>query len=149
MEGNPGGESEKTIGSWLDKGGRERLLVATKVAQHPELPGPYAGNVAAATVASLTRLGTDYIDLYYAHQYDPHTPIAESAAAVDALVRSVKIRHIGLFNFPAGKIDKWFAVSAAEGFAASLAFQPKCNLVSPSRNPGFLDCVPARNFEPG
>ncbi|WP_219844203.1 aldo/keto reductase [Arthrobacter sp. MYb213] len=95
MEGNPGGESEKIIGSWLDKGGRERLLVATKVAQHPELPEPSVGNMAAATVASLTRLGTDYIDLYYAHQYDPHTPIAESAAAFDALVRSGKIRHIG------------------------------------------------------
>lgn len=130
VEGNSGGESEKIIGSWLAKGDRERLVVATKVAQHPDFPGLSAGNVAAAADASLTRLGTDYIDLYYAHQYDPNTPIAESAAAFDALVRSGKIRHIGLSNFPAEQIDEWFAVARAEGFAAPVALQPKYNLVA-------------------
>ncbi|KAA0974173.1 alcohol dehydrogenase [Arthrobacter sp. UCD-GKA] len=130
VEGNSGGESERIIGSWLAKGDRERLVVATKVAQHPEFPGLSARNVAAAADASLTRLGTDYIDLYYAHQYDPNTPIAESAAAFDVLVRSGKIRHIGLSNFPAERIDEWFAVARAEGFAAPVALQPKYNLVA-------------------
>ncbi|EMR00440.1 aldo/keto reductase [Paeniglutamicibacter gangotriensis] len=130
VEGNSGGESETMIGSWLAKGDRERLVVATKVAQHPEFPGLSPGNVAAAADASLTRLGTDYIDLYFAHQYDPNTPIAESAAAFDALVRSGKIRHIGLSNFPAERIDEWFAVARAEGFAVPVALQPKYNLVA-------------------
>lgn len=130
VPGNSGGESEAIIGSWLSKGERGRLVVATKVAQHPEFQGLSAENIVAAADASLTRLGTDYIDLYYAHQYDPSTPIAESAAAFDALVRGGKIRHIGLSNFPADKIDEWFAVSAAEGFAAPVALQPKYNLVA-------------------
>jgi aryl-alcohol dehydrogenase-like predicted oxidoreductase len=128
--GNSGGESERIIGSWLAKGERERLIVATKVAQHPEFPGLSAANIAAAADASLARLGTDHIDLYYAHQFDPETPIAESAAAFDALVRSGKIRHLGLSNFPADKIDEWFAVAAAEGFAPPVALQPKYNLVA-------------------
>jgi aryl-alcohol dehydrogenase-like predicted oxidoreductase len=128
--GNSGGESEAIIGSWLAKGERERLIVATKVAQHPEFPGLSAANIAAAADASLQRLGTDYIDLYYAHQSDENTPIIESAAAFDSLLRAGKIRHIGLSNFSAEQIDHWFAVAAAEGFAAPVALQPQYNLVA-------------------
>lgn len=129
-EGNSGGESETIIGSWLAKGERERLIVGTKVSQHPDFRGLSAQNIAAAADASLKRLGTDYIDLYYAHAYDENTPIAESAAAFDDLVRAGKIRHIGLSNFPAEKIDEWFAIAHAEGFNAPVALQPKYNLVA-------------------
>ncbi|GAA5228415.1 aldo/keto reductase [Paeniglutamicibacter antarcticus] len=144
-EGNSGGESEAIISSWLAKGVRERLVVATKVSQHPDFPGLSAQNISAAADASLERLGTDYIDLYYAHQYDENTPIIESAAAFDNLVRAGKIRHIGLSNFPAEKIDEWFAVAHAQGFAAPVALQPAYNLVAREEYETKLADVAARH----
>lgn len=145
VEGNSGGESETIIGSWLAKGARERLIVGTKVSQHPDFPGLSAQNIAAAADASLKRLGTDYIDLYYAHQYDEKTPITESAAAFDDLVRAGKIRHIGLSNFPAEKIDEWVAVAHAEGFTAPVALQPRYNLVAREEYETGLAEVAARH----
>ncbi|MET0870896.1 MAG: aldo/keto reductase [Paeniglutamicibacter terrestris] len=143
--GNSGGESEAIIGSWLAKGERERLIVATKVSQHPEFPGLSATNIAAAADASLQRLGTDYIDLYYAHQPDDNTPVAESAAAFDALVRAGKIRHIGLSNFSAEQIDEWFAVANEHGFVTPVALQPQYNLVARAEFENELAAVSARH----
>ena len=69
--------------------------------------------------ASLTRLQTDYIDLYYAHYDDPDVPVAESAGAFRELQVAGKIRHVGLSNYTAPRIREWFAVCQAEGLAAA------------------------------
>ncbi|WP_022905663.1 aldo/keto reductase, partial [Curtobacterium sp. B18] len=77
--GNSGGESERVIGSWFRASGkRDDVVIATKVSQHPEFQGLSASNVAAAARASLERLGTDRIDLYYAHFDDESTPLRQS-----------------------------------------------------------------------
>ncbi|WP_038170718.1 aldo/keto reductase [Tomitella biformata] len=131
IPGNSGGESEAIIGSWLGKrGNRDRMMVSTKVAQHPEFQGLAPANIAAACDASLSRLDVDHIDLYYAHQYDPNTSVADAAAAFDTLVKAGKIRHIGLSNFPAERIDEWMAVADREGLARPVALQPHYNLVA-------------------
>ncbi|MFT0846829.1 aldo/keto reductase [Actinomycetaceae bacterium L2_0104] len=129
-EGNSGGESETIIGKWFATvGNRESIVLATKVAQHPEYRGLSADNIARAADASLKRLQTDYIDLYYAHEEDPETPIAESVAAFAALQESGKVRHIGLSNFTAESIREWMKAADEQGVARPVALQPHYNLV--------------------
>ena len=128
--GNAGGESETIIGSWLAaRGNRDRIAVATKVSTHPRFKGLAASNVAAAADASLARLGTDHIDLYYAHFDDPQVPIAETAGAFDALVRAGKVRAIGVSNYSAERIREWFDAARRDGLALPVAVQPHYNLV--------------------
>lgn len=82
IPGNSGGESETIIGKWFaTAGNRADIVLATKVAKHPDFRGLAPENIARAAEASLQRLQSDYIDLYYAHEEDPKTPIAESVAA--------------------------------------------------------------------
>src|SRR5262245_32641368 len=88
VPGNSGGESETIIGKWLaSRGNRDRMIVATKVGRYQARPGLSADNVRAAAEDSLRRLGTDHIDLYYAHADDPATPLEETLRAFDELVR--------------------------------------------------------------
>jgi aryl-alcohol dehydrogenase-like predicted oxidoreductase len=131
VPGNSGGESETIIGSWLAaRGNRDRVVLATKVSQHPRFRGLSAANVAAAADASLGRLGTDHIDLYYAHYDDAEVPLEETAGAFDALVRAGKIRAIGVSNYSAERIREWFEVARRNGFALPVAVQPHYNLVA-------------------
>ena len=128
--GNSGGESESIIGRWMaDRGNRSDVVIATKVSQHPEFRGLSATNVAAAADASLARLGTDYIDLYYAHFDDENTPLEETVAAFDALVTEGKVRYIGISNFSAERVSEWVGIARRNGFAAPVALQPHYNLV--------------------
>ena len=127
---NSGGESESIIGRWMaDRGNRSDVVIATKVSQHPEFRGLSATNVAAAADASLARLGTDYIDLYYAHFDDENTPLEETVAAFDALVTAGKVRYIGISNFSAERVSEWVGIARRNGFAAPVALQPHYNLV--------------------
>lgn len=129
--GNSGGESETIIGSWLAaRGNRDQVVLATKVSQHPQFRGLAASNVAAAADASLKRLGTDFIDLYWAHYDDPKTPIEETAGAFDALVKAGKVRAIGVSNYTGDRIREWFAAARREGFTLPVAVQPHYNLVA-------------------
>lgn len=128
--GNSGGESETIIGAWLRaRGNRDSVIIATKVNSHPQFRGLAHDNVLAAADASLARLQTDYIDLYYAHRDDPKVPVAEAAGAFHELQAAGKIRHVGLSNYTAERLREWFAVAAAEGYAPPVAIQPHYNLV--------------------
>lgn len=128
--GNSGGESETVIGNWkASRGVGEEFLVATKVGHHPDFQGLSAATVAAAADASLKRLQSDHIDLYYAHSDDPGTPLEDTAAAFDALVRAGKVRYIGLSNYSPERVAEWLAVAEANGYAAPVALQPHYNLV--------------------
>ncbi|WP_348523635.1 aldo/keto reductase [Demequina litorisediminis] len=127
--GHAGGESEEMIGRWLAATGRrEDVLIATKVSQHADFPGLSAANIRAAAEASLQRLGTDRIDLYYAH-FDHDEPIEETAAAFSALVDQGLVREIGISNFSAERIDAWMDAVAANGLHRPVALQPHYNLV--------------------
>jgi aryl-alcohol dehydrogenase-like predicted oxidoreductase len=130
VPGNSGGESETIIGEWTAaRGNRDQVVIATKVSQHPQFQGLSRSNVLAAADASLKRLGTDYIDLYYVHHDKATAPVAETAGAFSELQKAGKIRHVGISNITPERLREWFTVSAAEGYAPPVALQPLYNLV--------------------
>ncbi|MBI0144085.1 aldo/keto reductase [Bifidobacterium sp. W8116] len=128
--GHSGGESEIVLGRWLAKNGnRNKVMVATKVSQHPQYSGLSAKNIEAAADASLLRLGLDVIDLYYAHFDDSSTPLEETAAAFDKLVKEGKVRAIGLSNYTPDRIREWFSIARKNGLTLPVALEPQYNLV--------------------
>lgn len=130
VPGNRGGESESLIGAWLDRSARrDDVVVATKVCRHPEFPGLAPDNVAKAIDASLARLRTDHVDLYYAHFDDESVPVAEIAGAFSRLVDDGKVRHVAISNFSPERIDAWFAAAEADGLHRPVALQPHYSLV--------------------
>ncbi len=130
VPGNVGGESENIVGLWLSqRGNRERLVIATKVSEHRDFPGLSATNIARAARASLKRLGTDYIDLYFAHFDDESTPLEETVAAFDSLVTAGTIRYIGLSNYRPERVARWLEIADQHGYARPVALQPHYNLV--------------------
>lgn len=130
VPGNSGGESETIIGSWMaSRGNRDSVVVGTKVSQHPEFTGLSAANVAAAADASLTRLQTGHIDLYYAHFDDAAVPLDETVGAFNDLVVAGKVRYVGISNYSADRAAEWIAIARREGYALPVALQPHYNLV--------------------
>lgn len=128
--GHSGGESEIILGRWLAKGqNRDKVLVATKVSQHPQYSGLSARNIEAAANASLLRLGIDVIDLYYAHFDDQNTPLEETLLAFDKLIREGKIRAIGLSNYSPDRVRQWFRIARANNLTLPVALEPQYNLV--------------------
>ncbi|GAA4596112.1 aryl-alcohol dehydrogenase-like predicted oxidoreductase [Actinoplanes octamycinicus] len=108
--GTPHGSSEQLLGAAL-KGRRDEVVLATKFGMNMEgMNGRDFGArgsrryVIRAVEASLRRLETDYIDLYQLHEPDPATPIEETLAALDDLVRSGKVRYLGNSNFAGWQI---------------------------------------------
>jgi aryl-alcohol dehydrogenase-like predicted oxidoreductase len=129
-DGAVGGESETIIGRWLaGRGRRDEIVVATKVGQSSHRPGLSAGAVHTAARHSLGRLRTDYIDLYYAHEDDPDTPLEETLAAFDDLVRDGLVRHVAASNYSAPRLALAIAVAAREGRSPFTAMQVHYNLV--------------------
>lgn len=130
VPGNTGGESEAIIGRWLAaRDVRDQVVIATKVGKLPERSGLSAATITAAVEDSLRRLGTDRIDLYYAHADDPTVPLEETLAAFDALVRAGKVRALGASNYAADRLAAALALARREGFAPFVAVQPEYNLV--------------------
>ncbi|MCX6433565.1 MAG: aldo/keto reductase [Actinobacteria bacterium] len=130
IPGNTGGDSEKVIGAWLAaRGNREDMIIATKVAKMSSVRGLAPDTIRTAVDGSLSRLGTDYIDFYYAHEDDPSTPIEDTLGAFDELVRSGKVRHIAASNFTADRLRESLAISAANGLSSYVAIQNHYNLM--------------------
>jgi aryl-alcohol dehydrogenase (NADP+) len=128
--GGQGGESETIIGRWLARRGRrDDLVIATKVGQAPGREGLSPANIAAAADASLGRLGTDHIDLYYAHEDDPGTPLEETMAAFAELVRAGKVRHVAASNYTAPRLAEALAASDRIGAPRYVGVQTHYNLV--------------------
>ncbi|MEU0249423.1 aldo/keto reductase [Streptomyces sp. NPDC006235] len=145
VDGNQGGESETVLGKWLaSRGNRADVVVATKVSQHPEFQGLSAANIKAAADASLRRLGTDYIDLYYTHYDKPDVPVEEIIGALDELVTAGKVRHIAASNISAERLRASIEFSDREGLARYVALQPHYNLVSRDTYEGELQHLAAR-----
>lgn len=128
VPGHVGGESETLIGEWLRRRGRrDDVLIATKVGYDKGLS---AAHIAAAADASLARLGVERIDLYYAHKDDSATPLDETLAAFDRLVRAGKVRAIGASNYSAERLAEALALSRREGLARFAVLQPEYNLMA-------------------
>ena len=125
-----GGESEKIVGAWMaERGNRDDIVVATKMGMKDGSDNLRAGTVKAQAEASLAALGTDHIDLYYAHQDDEDTPVAETLGAFDELVTAGKVRHIAASNFSAARLAEAEETSRREGLARYVALQPHYNLM--------------------
>jgi aryl-alcohol dehydrogenase-like predicted oxidoreductase len=128
--GHVGGESETIIGNWMKKrGNRREMVIATKVSKLDTRPGLKPANIAAACDDSLRRLQTDYIDLYYAHQDDPDTPIEETLGAFDSLVKAGKVRYIAASNFTPERLQESLNISKAQGLVSYVASQDQYNLM--------------------
>ncbi|MCJ1672018.1 MULTISPECIES: aldo/keto reductase [unclassified Rathayibacter] len=131
VPGNHGGESETIIGEWLSRrsGSRDDVVIATKVSRHPEFLGLAPDNVRRAARASLQRLRTDRIDLYYAHFDDDAVPLEDIVRVFSELVDEGLVRAIGVSNFSADRIAEWLRLAKEEGLHAPVALQPHYNLV--------------------
>jgi len=132
IDGNSGGESEAIIGSWLAKNPdkRDALVVATKVSQLAPNTGLGRDAILGAADASLKRLQTDRIDLYWAHYDDADTPLEETLAAFGELIAAGKVRAIGASNYSASRLAEALALSDREGLPKYVALQPEYNLVA-------------------
>jgi len=130
-EGNHGGESETIIGQWLKQSGkRSDVVIATKVAMLETRKGLGAENIALACEDSLRRLGTDYIDIYYAHSDDLETDLEETLSAFNELVTSGKVRYIAASNYTYDRLAQALKISEANGFAKYIALQNRYSLVA-------------------
>ncbi|MBC3946913.1 aldo/keto reductase [Erwinia persicina] len=129
--GNEGGESEVIIGNWLKKSGkRDQIVLATKVGMDlgDGKTGLAPAYIRQAVDASLKRLQTDYIDLYQAHRDDADTPLQETLAAFDALIKEGKVRAIGASNYADDRLREALKISADNGLARYETLQPEYNL---------------------
>ncbi|HQV68778.1 MAG TPA: aldo/keto reductase [Thermoflexales bacterium] len=131
-EGNTGGESETIVGAWMKaRGNRGKVILATKCGSDmgDGKKGLSAKWIARAVEDSLRRLQTDYIDLYQAHIDDAATPLEETLAAFDALVKAGKVRAIGASNYTGARLQAALDISKANGLARYESLQPKYNAI--------------------
>ncbi len=114
------GESETLLGAAL-KPHRDRVVIATKVGFRTGSPLTQAGlsrrHILWSVDQSLKRIGTDWIDVYIVHREDPFTPLEETLAALDAVVRAGKVRYLGFSNWPAWKTAAALEIQRREGWA--------------------------------
>ncbi len=127
-----GGRSEETIGSAL-KGRRDRFFIATKVfwkvGEGPNDRGASRLHIMDGIEASLRRLQTDYIDLYYLHRWDDSTPIEESLRALDDLLRSGKVRYLGCSDYASWQLAHANLLAEVKGWTAFSVIQSEYSLL--------------------
>ncbi|GAA3022935.1 aldo/keto reductase [Streptosporangium longisporum] len=137
-----GGVSETIVGEWMaSRRNRDRIVVATKVGMWGERPGLSAANIRAAAEDSLRRLGTDHIDLYWAHVDDADTPLEETLGAFDALVTEGKVRNIGASNYGAERLSEAMRISERDGLASYGVLQQHYNLLERDYEGALRDVV--------
>jgi len=126
------GRTEEIVGRWLE-GRRGEFVVATKcigrMGRQAWDQGMSRKHVLDAIDASLTRLRTDYVDLYQLHSYDPTTPLDEALDALDSVVQAGKARYVGVSNWPAYKVARAIGRSEAKGTVRIDSVQPRYNLL--------------------
>lgn len=147
VPGHKGGESETILGRWIkDRHNRDKVIIATKLGSPmgENARGLSRRYIMEAVEASLSRLQTDYIDLYQAHNDDQDTPFEETLDAFDELVRQGKVRAIGASNISAARLEEALSVSKQHNFARYESIQPPYSLVSRTTYEGTLEEVALR-----
>jgi len=140
------GESERIIGHWTAaRGNRDQLVIATKVGMSPDVHGLSRATIRRGIEGSLERLGIDTVDLYYAHQDDPDTPLQETLGAFGELIGEGKIRHAGASNYSAARLEEAISVGKGAGMASYVALQPHYNLIERGEYEGALAGVCERH----
>ncbi len=130
------GNSERILGDWFaeDATRRDKVVLATKFSGNMQPGNPNGGGASRRAIhascdASLQRLKTDYIDLYWQHWSDPFTPIEETMSALDDLVRAGKVRYIGFSDTPAWKVAEAQTIARFRGWAPLIALQIEYSLL--------------------
>jgi aryl-alcohol dehydrogenase-like predicted oxidoreductase len=125
------GRSETIIGRWMaERGNRDAIVLATKVGGGKgAVRSLRPDNIEREATASLERLRTDRIDLYYAHFDDEQTPLEDSLRAFDALVRAGTVRHLGASNYTPERLTAALEIQRAQRLAEFTVLQPHYNLV--------------------
>ena len=131
VPGNHGGESETIIGNWFKRSGkRQKVILATKLGKPmgPRKKGLSRQYILSEVEDSLSRLQTDYIDLYQSHEDDKDTPLEESLATFAELIEQGKVRAIGASNYSAERLAQALKTSAEHGLPRYETLQPNYNL---------------------
>jgi len=127
-----GGRSEEILGG-LIKHERENVIITSKVyfpmGDDVNERGATRHHIMLSVEKSLVRLQTDYIDIYFIHRFDDHTPLDETMRTLDDLVRQGKVHYLGASNFAAWQVAKALGISTSRGLARFECIQPMYNLV--------------------
>ena len=140
IPGCQGGESETTIGAWMqERQNRERMVISSKLAfDYPECPGGLtAVEIERECEKSLRRLRTDRLDIYQAHRDDRDTPLEETMAAFDRLIKAGKIRAIGASNLSLWRIAEANMVSRMNGWAGYSLVEQRYTYLRPRHGADF------------
>lgn len=146
VPGHQGGESETILGRWLQaRKHRDRVVIATKVGsamgEAPDQKGLSRKRILDAVDGSLRRLQTDVIDLYQAHFDDPETPLEETLATFDELIKAGKVRHIGASNYTAPRLKGALDTAQRLGLRPYETMQPGYNLLDREEFEGPLQAL--------
>lgn len=147
VPGHQGGESETILGKWMrERNNRHQMVIATKVGSltsRGRTPDLSRAHILQAVEASLRRLQTDYIDLYFAHRDDLETPLSETLGAFAELVQAGKVRVLGASNYNAARMREALRVSRDNGYPRYEVQQPRYNLIARNDYEGDLQrlCV--------
>ncbi|MBD3922093.1 aldo/keto reductase [Paenibacillus sp. PR3] len=145
-EGCFGGESESLLGEWIRvRKNRSGIIVATKVGAKPTVPGGGFDQIEGlsgkaiekAIDESLLRLGTDYVDLLYAHIDDTNTPLEETLETFDRLIKAGKVRALGCSNYPFSRLLEAKEISTTKGLASYSCIQQRYTYLQPRINADF------------
>lgn len=136
------GQAEEMLGAAL-RGRRNNVVISTKVGRRMDADllesGLSSRHIHRSIDRSLQRLSTDWVDLYVCHRADPLTPLEETLAALDAVVRSGKARYIGFSNWPAWLAAKAVALQRANGWASFVNAQMYYSLIARDIENEFVD----------
>jgi len=140
------GASEDIVGKWLRTRRRDDVVLATKVrfamGDGPNDIGLSRKHILSGVKDSLRRLGTDYIDLYQVHAWDPRTPLEETLSTLNDLVREGLVRYIGASNFKGWQLQKAIDLSRRNGWEPFVSLQPQYNLLCRATEYELIDvCV--------
>jgi aryl-alcohol dehydrogenase-like predicted oxidoreductase len=137
------GTSERLVGEFAN-GLRDRLVIATKYSLStrpgdPNSGGNHRKNMVQSVEASLRRLNTDYIDLFYVHAWDGTTPVDEVMRAMDDLVRAGKVLYVGISDTPAWQVARMQTMADLRGWSPLVALQIEYSLIERT---GERDLIP-------
>jgi aryl-alcohol dehydrogenase-like predicted oxidoreductase len=138
--GGTGGESESTLGRWIrSRGNRDRLFVATKLGSRFQATGYglRAAQIESEFEASRRRLGVETVDLLYAHFDDRQTPLEETFAAFDRLVRAGQVRCLGASNHRAWRLEEARRICESRGWPGYCCVQQRYSLAQPVTGASF------------
>jgi aryl-alcohol dehydrogenase-like predicted oxidoreductase len=144
-----GGRAEEILGR-LMAGSRDELVITSKVFfpmdSDVNARGASRRHIMAAVEASLKRLNTDRLDLYFIHRFDDYTPLEETLRALDDLVSQGKILYPAASNFAAWQVALALGISAKEGWARFACLQPMYNLVKRQAEVEILPLAQSQNL---